>query len=62
MNYYSGAEGIPADDNFGFEKCPYPASPDTGEVLIKTLYLSVDPALVITVKVEMCCSRQSNMS
>ena len=52
VDYHSGAEGIPADDNFGYEECPYPANPETGEILIKTLYLSVDPALVIIVKVE----------
>ncbi|XP_062616673.1 prostaglandin reductase 2-like [Saccostrea cucullata] len=40
-----GVNGVPTEDNFGFEECPYPPDPDPGEILIKTLYLSVDPAL-----------------
>ncbi|XP_048735463.2 prostaglandin reductase 2-like [Ostrea edulis] len=40
-----GVDGAPADDNFGFEECPFPPDPEPGEILIKTLYLSVDPAL-----------------
>eukprot|EP00105_Crassostrea_gigas_P025988 XP_011446758.1 PREDICTED: prostaglandin reductase 2-like [Crassostrea gigas] len=40
-----GTNGTPTADNFGFEECPFPAELEAGEILIKTLYLSVDPAL-----------------
>ena len=43
-----GANGEPREDNFGTEECVMP-SPDSlapGQVLVKNLYLSVDPALV----------------
>jgi prostaglandin reductase 2 len=37
--------GAPADANFKTRECPFPEDPLTGgQVLIKTLYLSVDPA------------------
>ncbi|HET7577732.1 MAG TPA: NADP-dependent oxidoreductase [Bacillales bacterium] len=38
----SRPEAMPTEDHFNFEKAPLP-EPDEGEVLVKTLYLSVDP-------------------
>ncbi|XP_070180249.1 prostaglandin reductase 2-like [Littorina saxatilis] len=42
-----GVNGEPSEDNFGVEECemPSPASLSPGQVLVKNLYLSVDPAL-----------------
>ena len=38
---------MPEDDNFRYETCAYPSEDlDTNEVLIKTCYLSIDPASV----------------
>lgn len=41
-----GVNGIPAKDNFKMEECAFPtlSADSPGDVLIKTLYLSVDPA------------------
>ncbi|XP_076099939.1 prostaglandin reductase 2-like isoform X1 [Mytilus galloprovincialis] len=40
-----GVNGEPKEENFRFEQCPYPVDIQKDEVLIKTLYLSTDPAL-----------------
>lgn len=43
-----GVNGEPTEENFGTEECEMP-SPDSlapGQVLVKNLFLSVDPALV----------------
>ncbi|XP_064599855.1 prostaglandin reductase 2-like [Liolophura sinensis] len=40
-----GVQGEPKETNFHHEVCPFPNSPEPGQVLVKTLYLSVDPAL-----------------
>ncbi|XP_033736145.1 prostaglandin reductase 2-like isoform X1 [Pecten maximus] len=40
-----GVNGEPAEDNFGYEECDYPCDPQNNEVLLKTLYLSIDPAM-----------------
>lgn len=40
-----GRNGEPSLDNFSVSDSPYPSMKD-GQVIIKTLYLSVDPALV----------------
>jgi len=37
----------PTCDCFGYEECVNPEDPGQDEVMVKTLYLSVDPALVI---------------
>ncbi|XP_006819022.1 prostaglandin reductase 2-like, partial [Saccoglossus kowalevskii] len=37
------ADNAPMVDNFDVEECPYPACIPTDSVLVKTLYLSVDP-------------------
>ena len=44
----SGVEGTPDASNFGYEPCDgvQPSDLKPGEALIKTLYLSVDPAQV----------------
>jgi len=40
-----GVNGAPSEDNFLHEECEYPSRElGTSEVLVKTLYLSVDPA------------------
>ncbi|XP_043189504.1 prostaglandin reductase 2-like [Amphibalanus amphitrite] len=39
-----GVNGAPAEDNFRYESCEYPADPPPGHVLVQNLYLSVDPA------------------
>ncbi|XP_037079057.1 prostaglandin reductase 2-like [Pollicipes pollicipes] len=50
MNYqvvfakHPGVNGSPAEDNFRYESCEYPADPAAGHVLVQNLYLSVDPA------------------
>lgn len=37
---------VPSTDNFEYQECPYPAAPHRpDQVLIKNLYLSVDPTL-----------------
>lgn len=41
-----GVNGEPSEDNFACVPCPYPSeSLNNHEVIVKTLYLSVDPAL-----------------
>ncbi|KAL4237570.1 Prostaglandin reductase 2 [Mactra antiquata] len=40
-----GADNAPTIDNFTCEQCEYPATIKDGEVVIKTLYLSLDPAM-----------------
>ena len=39
-----GVNGTPEDDNFQHTECEYPVLSNNDELLIKTLYLSVDPA------------------
>ncbi|XP_033105354.1 prostaglandin reductase 2-like isoform X2 [Anneissia japonica] len=38
-----GVDGVPSANNFAVEKCSYPSELADGNVLLKTLYLSVDP-------------------
>jgi NADPH-dependent curcumin reductase CurA len=38
----------PREENFKYQSCPYPEDLQTDELLIKTLFLSVDPAMVNT--------------
>ncbi|KAL5009238.1 hypothetical protein ScPMuIL_014819 [Solemya velum] len=41
-----GVNKEPVEENFKYEECSYPdAELKTGEILVKTLYLSVDPAM-----------------
>ncbi|KAI0227789.1 Prostaglandin reductase 2 [Lamellibrachia satsuma] len=40
-----GVDQVPQEDNFRCEECPYPSEDlETGDILIRTCYLSVDPA------------------
>ncbi|ESO94191.1 hypothetical protein LOTGIDRAFT_118637, partial [Lottia gigantea] len=47
-----GVNGKPTEENFEHQKCSYPDSIEEGDVLVKMLYLSVDPAL-------RCCMNES---
>ncbi|XP_070577534.1 prostaglandin reductase 2-like [Ptychodera flava] len=38
-----GNDNEPTEDNFAVEECPYPTSVPAHHILVKTLYLSVDP-------------------
>ncbi|XP_060553053.1 prostaglandin reductase 2-like [Ruditapes philippinarum] len=40
-----GADHEPSMENFGHETCPLPPALSSGEVTIKTLYISIDPAM-----------------
>lgn len=40
-----GVEAEPSVDNFHFEECDFPELLD-GQILVKTLFLSVDPYMV----------------
>ena len=44
--FISGVDGAPQASNFGYGPCAAPGDLGDGEVLVKNLYLSVDPAQV----------------
>lgn len=50
-----GANAEPSDDNFKYEECDYPVLPLVeDEVLVRSTYLSIDPALVIVYRHLIC--------
>lgn len=45
VEHYRGVNEEPREENFKYQSCPYPKDLQTDELLIKTLFLSVDPAM-----------------